>query len=87
MIEVKWSSEKSERLKKTRGVNFEKLFASELVAIKSHSTKDHQRFLFFRYKNYIWVVPCVIESETAIFLKTLYRSRRYNKLYLKGKLK
>ena len=41
--------------------------------------------MLFKYKRYIWVVPYVEDKET-IFLKTLYPSRKYTKLYREGKL-
>jgi len=39
----------------------------------------------FEYKKYIWLSPCVIEDE-YVFLKTLYPSRKYRKIYKKGDL-
>ena len=85
MKEIRWNKEKSERLKKVRGVSFEELLAAEFVKFKQHPKKEAQSVMFFKYKGYIWVVPYV-ENEHCRFLKTLYPSRKYTKLYKKGVL-
>lgn len=86
MTELRWSHVKSERLKRTRGVSFEELVNSELIAVKKHPKRTDQQIMLFRYRRYIWVVPFV-ESEGEIFLKTLYPSRKYTRVYKKGKAK
>lgn len=80
MKEIKWNLLKSERLKQTRGVSFEEIITAKLVDIKVHPQKEHQRIMLFDYKNYIWVVPFV-ETDEQIFLKTLYPSRKYTKIF------
>ncbi len=40
----------------------------------------------FEYRGYIWIVPYVEEAD-YIFLKTLYPSRKYTRLYKEEKLK
>ena len=85
MKELLWSLVKSERLKKTRGVSFEELIQARLVAVKQHPGRAHQHVMLFDYKGYIWVVPFV-ETDEAIFLKTLFPSRKYTRLYRKGVL-
>jgi hypothetical protein len=85
MEEVRWNLLKSERLKRTRGVSFEELIQAKLVAVKEHPHRAHQRIMLFEYKGYIWVVPFVISGD-AIFLKTLFPSRKYTQLYKAGRL-
>ncbi|OGX05657.1 MAG: hypothetical protein A2Z88_10820 [Omnitrophica WOR_2 bacterium GWA2_47_8] len=84
MKEVRWNLLKSERLKRTRGVSFEKIIQSSLVAIKEHPKKEKQNLMFFEFRGYIWVVPFVEKSD-YIFLKTLYPSRKFTKFYKKEK--
>lgn len=86
MKEIRWDLLKSERLKKTCGVSFEELTRAKLVAIKEHPNRDNQSILLFEYKAYIWIVPYVDEGGT-MFLKTLYPSRKYTKLYKTGNLR
>ena len=83
MKQVRWNLLKSERLKKTRGVSFEEIIRAKLVAIKRHPKKDYQDIMLFECKGYIWVVPFV-KSQDVIFLKTLYPSRKYTKIFTGG---
>jgi len=79
---IRWSPVKSARLKRIRGVSFEEILKGELLDISENSGRNGQHILVFDYCNYIWIAPCVIEKE-EIFLKTLYRSRKYKKIYKK----
>ena len=81
---VKWNPTKSARLKRIRGVSFEEILEGELLDICENPVRRDQKILIFDYRGYIWVVPFVIE-EQGVFLKTLYRSRKYHKLYKRGK--
>jgi hypothetical protein len=84
-MEVKWNALKSERLKKVRGVSFEEIIQAELVGIRMHPQNPNQQILLFLYAGYIGAVPFVEEGEN-MFLKTLYPSRKYNKLFQRGEL-
>ena len=55
------------------------------MAIQKHHKRESQKVMLFEHKEYIWVVPFV-ESEDEIFLKTLYPSRMYTKIYRRGEL-
>ena len=85
MKQIRWNYLKNERLKRTRGVSFEEIISSKLVAIKHHPKREGQNIMLFEHKRYIWIVPYV-EEKDHIFLKTLYPSRKYTKLYNKGTL-
>jgi len=82
MIEIGWNHVKSGRLKRTRGVSFEEIVQAELLEVLRHPKRIDQNILLFRHRGYIWVVPFV-QNERGIFLKTLYPSRKYTKLYAK----
>lgn len=77
-----WNSVKSTRLKRIRGVSFEEIIQGRLLDMHDHPSRANQRVLVYEYKGYFWSVPAVIESKD-IFLKTLYRNRKYKKLYKK----
>lgn len=79
---VKWNILKSERLKKERGVSFEEIIRGKLIAVKKHPKKEYQDIMLFEYKSYIRVVPFV-KNKDELFLKTLYPSRKYTKIYRK----
>ena len=81
---IRWNALKSQILKITRGVSFEELIVgAKLLDIIQHPKRQEQRILVCEYRGYVWIVPCVIDEE-GIFLKTLYPSRKYRKLYKKG---
>ena len=82
MEEIRWNTLKNERLKKTRGLNFKEILQRRLVDIIKHPANPHQRLLLFEHKSYIWIVPC-LWTEEGLFLKTLYPSRKYTKIYRK----
>lgn len=86
MKDIRWSQLKSDRLKRIRGVSFEEIISSELIDVKIHPKRLNQNIILFKHKSYIWIVPYVEEKE-YVFLKTLYPSRKYTKLYAKGELK
>ena len=86
MKEIRWNLLKNDRLKQVRGVSFEEILRSELIAIKRHLKRENQDVMLFLHRGYIWVVPFVSDGE-GVFLKTLYPSRKYTKIYKEGKLK
>lgn len=86
MIDIRWNLLKNNRLKKTRGASFEDILRGKLIAVKKHAKKENQNLMLFEYKNYIWVVPYIIDENGDIFLKTLFPSRKYTKIYKEAKL-
>lgn len=79
---VNWNPIKSIRLKRIRGVSFEEIFEGELLDMRKNPSRSDQQILIFDYLGSIWAVPSVFEGQ-EIFLKTLYRSRKYQKIYKK----
>ena len=86
MKDIRWSQLKSERLKSVRGVSFEDIISAELLRVKCHPKRVGQNIMLFKHRGYIWIVP-YIEEKGYIFLKPLYPSRKFTKLYRKGELK
>jgi len=80
---IRWSGLKNIRLKLTRRVSFQEIIKADLLGLGDNSIRSHQRVLIFRHKSYTWAVPFVFDGE-GIFLKTIYPSRKYKKLYEKG---
>jgi hypothetical protein len=83
--EFKWNAIKNDRSKKARGISFEELLKNKFIDIQDHPKLTHQRLMLFECRNKIWVVPFV-ENEKEIFLKTLYPSRKYTKMYRKDEI-
>jgi len=86
MAEIRWDIFKSDKLKRERGASFEEILQAKLLVIKAHTARAHQNILLFEHKNYIWVVPYVV-NKNEIFLKTLFPSRKYTKMWKNGELK
>jgi len=86
-----WNEEKNIDLKKRRNISFEEIilciYEGKVVTVMEHPNKEkypHQYLYLIDYKNYIYVVPFLInENEKEIFLKTIYPSREYTKHFLR----
>jgi hypothetical protein len=86
---INYSEEKNQILKTIRGLNFDDVLESlkkdNLVKdLKHFNTKKyfHQFLLLVQMRNYIYVIPYVInKNKKEIYLKTLYPSRKYTKEY------
>jgi uncharacterized DUF497 family protein len=83
-----WNPDKNDRLKKERGISFEEVVfhieAGHELDILDHPNKErypHQKMSMVQIENYVYLVP-FIETETEIFLKTIFPSRKATKLYL-----
>ncbi len=86
MKKTRWNPLKSERLKKTRGVSFAEIIKGKIIKIEDSPSRPNQQVMLIEYKDYIWVVPFV-ETDKEFFLKTLYQSRKFTKIYKQGDLK
>ncbi len=91
---VRFSEEKNELLKSTRGISFpeiiELIYGGNVLDDLKHPDpkRSSQRIYVIKIKAYAYVVPYVINPrKKEIFLKTLYPSRKYTKLYLKRDLR
>jgi len=80
MKQIRWDVLKKEKLKKVRGASFEDLINSKLIKIMKNPKRVNQNIMLFEYKKYIWVVPFV-EEKDYYFLKTLFPSRKYTKIF------
>jgi hypothetical protein len=90
-LSIRYSEEKNQLLKATRGLGFEEIIEStvngNLLADIAHPgiKRPNQRMYVVRVGEYVYAVPNVInQEEQYIFMKTVYPSRTLTKLYLKG---
>lgn len=84
-----YSPEKNAYLKKVRGISFEEveLAIDEgkiLDVIEVQNIKEHpnQKMYVININDYVYLVPFVRNGDVA-FLKTIFPSRKFTKLYLK----
>jgi len=85
---INWNEEKNIILKNERNIGFEivaeKIRNGEIIDDIFHPNSDkysNQRIFVIDIENYIYLVP-YIENENEIFLKTIYPSRKFTKIYL-----
>ena len=88
-----WNPEKNEWLRKERGITFEEVvfhlqLGGLLDTIENPNQKRYrgQRIFVVKVEGYVWLVP-FMETEEAVFLKTIIPSRKMTKLYIGGEEK
>lgn len=80
-----WNQEKNAILKAERNISFEEIVLAlqkgDLIEIIPNPSQNHpeQKCLVVNINNYVYLVPYV-ENNEDIFLKTIYPSRKHNKL-------
>ncbi len=84
-----WNEEKSELLKKKRGISFKEvvthILQGDLLLIKEHPNQEKypgQKMFVVRIDNYVYLVPFVQEGND-VFLKTIFASRKETHKYLR----
>ena len=78
-----WNETKSSRLKQVRGVDFKEIITGEILDVINNPSRNNQKMLVVKYRDYCWAVPFVATEEGA-FLKTIYPSRKLKKIYLES---
>jgi hypothetical protein len=81
MLKFIWNETKNERLRLTRGVGFKEVLTGRFLDVIEHPVRKDQQLMIFEYHGYCWVVP-FIETGDGYFLKTIYPSRKFKKIYL-----
>ena len=81
---LNWDREKNEMLKLKRGISFEEVAllieSGNILGIEENPNRPNQKIYILEIQDYAFVVPFV-ENENEIFLKTVFPSRKYTKLY------
>jgi uncharacterized DUF497 family protein len=86
--EYRWNDDKNQLLQQERGISFEDVVqaisdGSLIDDIKNPNSEQYPNQLTFiiEIRGYIYCVP-YIESDSIIFLKTIFPSRKMKKRYL-----
>ena len=89
-LEICWDSRKNEKLKLERSIGFEDVVMAieegRILSVLKNPKQDkypNQRILIIEIGNYAYVVPFEIRKD-VIWLITVYPSRKYTKIYLRG---
>ncbi|MYD63817.1 MAG: BrnT family toxin [Gemmatimonadetes bacterium] len=85
---LNWNLNKNKQLQKERGISFEEIAllieAGHILGIETNPGYPNQKIYILEINHYAIIVPYV-ETETEIFLKTAFPSRKFTKKYgLKG---
>ena len=82
-----WDEEKNNLLKSERNISFEQIIVEiingNLLDVLEHPNQQkfpNQLMYIVRSEDYVYCVPFVSNKE-KIFLKTIYPSRKFKKLY------
>ncbi len=82
---VSWNEEKNQILRESRGICFEEaaieIEDGRVLALIPHPTRTNQSIYIIRLHGYTHAVPFVEDDDGNIFLKTIYPSREFQKLY------
>ena len=80
-----WDTSKNEWLKRERFVSFEEIAAiiqqDDYQDVFEDPARAGQYCLVLQLRSYTWIVPCVIDAEDRLVLKTAYPSRKYHRIY------
>ncbi len=82
---VIWDIDKYKKLKEERNIDLveiEQIILNKkyIITLKNQS-RPSQKLFIISYKNYIHVVPFIIDKNRNIILKTVYASRKFNRIY------
>jgi|SRR3989344_5776952 len=86
---IEWSEEKNLELIQVRGLSFQDVALavedeSNVLDVVPHFNQviyPGQMTLIVKMFGYVCVVPFVVDDE-KVFLKTIYKSRKFNRLFL-----
>ena len=90
VFSINFNEEKNQMLKATRGVSFEEIEqeikeGGLLDDLDNPNKRSYprQKILVVKLRKYVYIVPYVIDKKRqVIFLKTIYPSRKFTKLYM-----
>ncbi|MCF6334139.1 MAG: hypothetical protein L3J12_00155 [Spirochaetales bacterium] len=82
---VIWDNNKYRKLKEERNIDLVEIeqiiLAKKYITTLKNQSRPSQKIFIILYKNYIHVVPYIIDQNRNIILKTAYASRKFNKIY------
>lgn len=85
-MNFRYCFQKNAQLLSERGIGFEEIIEEiqngNLITIKPHHNQAKypgQKIMYVRCLQYIYLVPYVMEPDGALFLKTLFPSRKATK--------
>lgn len=87
-MKLRWDADKNQKLLAERGISFEVieqvLATAGYLEFFDHPTRANQKMLVVPVGDYVYAVPCVLEANGDLFLKTAFPSRKYKKRFEHG---
>ncbi|MBN2000043.1 BrnT family toxin [candidate division KSB1 bacterium] len=84
-MDIIWDQNKNEWLILNRGISFDeiadRILGGDYLEILENPTRDEQLYFIMKIKNYIWVVPFILNEHDQIVLKTAFPSRKFHTKY------
>ena len=84
-MNILWDRKKNRKLIAERGISFnlvsELIGEGKYVEILENPSREGQFIFLVPVEGYLHVVPFVIDDKENIVLKTVYKSRKFQKLY------
>ncbi len=82
---ILWDERKNLKLQMERKISFEEItqviLRKEYIDVLKNPSRHNQKLFVIKFKEYIWVVPFLIDEKDNIVLKTAYPSRKLQKVY------
>lgn len=84
-MEIVWDYSKDRRLQDERGISFQEI-AEEIVKgnvldILENPTRENQKYLVLRIRQYTWSVPFLYDDQNRMVLKTAFPNRKLHRVY------
>ncbi len=80
-----WDNDKYNKLKEERNIDLVEIeqiiLNKRYITILKNQSCPSQKIFILSYNNYIHAVPFIIDCNKNIVLKTVYASRKFNKIY------
>jgi uncharacterized DUF497 family protein len=80
-----WDESKNAKLIRERGIGFEeiveKIVANEVLGILEHRTRKEQKIFVVDLNGRVHAVPFLLDDSGNIILKTIYPSRKLQRIY------
>ena len=80
-----YDDKKSRILKLERNIDIEDILKiiidKKYIDILEHPKRKGQQIFILLYRDYIHVVPFIVDKDDNIIIKTVFPSRNFNKIY------
>lgn len=85
MKNIIWDKEKNEKLILERDISFEEIsqmiMDEKYIDIIENPVRKGQFYFVIEMREYIWIIPFLVDDTENIVLKTAFPSRKYHKKY------